>query len=236
MIFTLPRHNQALLIRKSKRAKRFLLRFNQHNQCELVIPHRYTFKQASRFLASNETKVYELLQSLHKRRRVQPYINLSTHFRTPLSTIHLQQGEYEKAHTLSQEKSWTILIPAHIPIENELLQAAIKLEINAILKKESAQYLPERLTCLSSRHQLPFRSVSIRNNKTVWGSCSQHNRINLNQQLMRLPAHLIDYILLHELAHVKEKNHGKDFWLLLARLDPHARENAKELKKYSPHL
>ena len=73
----------------------------------------------------------------------------------------------------------------------------------------------------------------VKNIKTRWGSCSSLNNINLNLHLMRLPDHLIDYVILHELAHTKEKNHGKSFWNLVDSLVMDLKEMKKELKTYS---
>lgn len=106
---------------------------------------------------------------------------------------------------------------------------------NAIeaLRFEAKKILPDRVKELSQRHNLGYKKVFIKNLKSRWGSCSAENNINLNLHLMRLPEKLIDYVILHELAHTKEKNHGKNFWNLLSSLVFDARELNRELKKYS---
>ncbi len=78
-----------------------------------------------------------------------------------------------------------------------------------------------------------FNKITIRNQRTRWGSCSAKNNINLNIHLSRLPQHLCDYVLLHELVHTKVKNHGKDFWKELDKTtNSKARLLDKELGKY----
>ena len=72
----------------------------------------------------------------------------------------------------------------------------------------------------------------MRNSKTRWGSCSYENNINLNLHLMRLPNHLIDYVILHELVHTKIKNHSKDFWNLLDVVTGNAKNLDRELKNH----
>ena len=94
-------------------------------------------------------------------------------------------------------------------------------------------YLPNRLKELADLHGLTYNKVSVRNTKTRWGSCSYHNNISLNLHLMRLPDHLIDYVLLHELAHTKVKNHSIDFWSYLEKLMKGSRGFDKELKKFN---
>ena len=98
---------------------------------------------------------------------------------------------------------------------------------------EAKNYLPNRVNELASKHGLIYKKVKINNAKTRWGSCSGTNNINLTLQLMRLPNHLIDYVLLHELAHTKVKNHSVTFWNFLDTLtDNNAKKLDKELKTY----
>jgi predicted metal-dependent hydrolase len=101
------------------------------------------------------------------------------------------------------------------------------------LRKKAKNYIPERVQQLSERHNLKYKQVFVKNLKSRWGSCSSANNINLNLHLMKLPEYLIDYVILHELAHTKEKNHGKNFWNLLDILTGNAKLLDKELKKHS---
>lgn len=101
------------------------------------------------------------------------------------------------------------------------------------LRLEAKNYLPERVKMLSQKHALSYKKVFIKNLKSRWGSCSAKNNINLNLHLMRLPCQLIDYVILHELAHTQEKNHGRNFWNLLNSLVINAKELDKELKSHS---
>ncbi len=75
--------------------------------------------------------------------------------------------------------------------------------------------MPHRVQHLSDLHGFTYGKLSFRNQKTRWGSCSFHNNISLNIQLMRLPLHLIDYVIIHELCHTVHKNHSAKFWQLV---------------------
>ncbi len=91
----------------------------------------------------------------------------------------------------------------------------------------------DRMDHFSKKHNLPYRRAAFRCQKTKWGSCSSQNNISLNINIAFLPRHLQDYILLHELCHIRHKNHSKRFW---AQLDHYcgsrARELAGELKNH----
>ena len=94
--------------------------------------------------------------------------------------------------------------------------------------------MPERLEKLATQAGLTYSGLSIKNMKSQWGSCSYVNNINLSLHLMKLNDDLIDYVIMHELCHTVEKNHGKGFWNLLESLMPGANELDRSLKKYHP--
>jgi predicted metal-dependent hydrolase len=100
--------------------------------------------------------------------------------------------------------------------------------------KHARNKIVSRLYDLSERYDLPFERVMIRNQKTRWGSCSARNAISLNIKLARLPEDLMDYVILHELAHTKIKGHDKRFWNLLGQISKDALKLRKELRRYSP--
>lgn len=88
--------------------------------------------------------------------------------------------------------------------------------------------LKNRLRELANIHGFKYKKVSIRNQKTRWGSCSNLNNINLNINLVSLTQELMDYVILHELVHTEIKNHSKKYW---ARLDTCVGGRAKEIDK-----
>lgn len=85
-----------------------------------------------------------------------------------------------------------------------------------------------RLRELAAQHGFCYRNAGIRNQKSRWGSCSSKNNISLNIHLLNLPAHLRDYVILHELVHTEHKNHSRRFW---SRLDEVVGGKSKTLRK-----
>ena len=98
--------------------------------------------------------------------------------------------------------------------------------------KYASNYLLNRLDVLAQLHGFRYNRVSIRNQKTRWGSCSSKNNISLNKKILYLPPELIDYVLLHELVHTKIKNHGKEFWRELDKMVPKSKKVDKRLQNY----
>ncbi|MDB5164124.1 MAG: hypothetical protein JWS12_742 [Candidatus Saccharibacteria bacterium] len=126
--------------------------------------------------------------------------------------------------------------PAAQALTTATVQAAAHKAALRALRDEAEQLLPRRLRELATHNELPFKSASVRQLKTRWGSCSSQQHITLNYYLMQLPWPLIDYVLVHELVHTKHMNHGPEFWELMERLIPSARTVRKQLKAYRPWL
>ncbi len=88
-----------------------------------------------------------------------------------------------------------------------------------------------RLNYYADTFLLPYRQVRLKTQKTLWGSCSSANNINLNYLLIQAPMSVIDYVIVHELAHTKIKNHSKDFWQLVESILPNYKASKNWLKE-----
>tara|TARA_B100001250_G_scaffold36730_1_gene29395 strand:+ start:2276 stop:2824 length:549 start_codon:yes stop_codon:yes gene_type:complete len=112
------------------------------------------------------------------------------------------------------------------------LQLQKKKKLPEIDRKVARKILCRRIGELAQLHNFVYNRVSIRKQKTRWGSCSSKNNINLNANLLHLPSELMDYVLLHELVHTRVKDHSKDFWNELNTIVPNARQVDRRLKDY----
>lgn len=97
---------------------------------------------------------------------------------------------------------------------------------------EARDLLIERLAKLATRNGFSFNRVSVRRQKTRWGSCSGCNNISLNMRTVLLPDRLRDYVILHELVHTKIKHHGSAFWRALDRLVGNSKNLDAQLRSY----
>ena len=100
------------------------------------------------------------------------------------------------------------------------------------IDKKKQEKLEKRLYELAQKYDFKYNKLSIRSQKTRWGSCSSKNNISLNMKLLHLPDNLIDYILLHELVHTRVKNHSINFWNELETVVPNARNVDRQLREY----
>lgn len=151
-------------------------------------------------------------------------------FRLKLETSPL------KNFTVSmRDETVVIACPAHADFTTERVQTLVKNAVMRAMRKKAEEYLPPLVQYWSSLFDLPYNKVTISKARSRWGSCSSKRDISLSFYLMLLPAHLIDYVILHELAHTREMNHGPKFWELLNQLtDGKALALRKELRMHRP--
>ncbi len=97
-------------------------------------------------------------------------------------------------------------------------------------KEQTRAFVHDRLQVLNQPYCFDYKRVSIRNQRTRWGSCSKKGNLNFNYRIASLPPHLADYIIVHELCHLREFNHSQTFWDLVARTMPNHRHLRRELR------
>ena len=94
------------------------------------------------------------------------------------------------------------------------------------------QYIPQRAAYFAAKMGVSYNRITIREQKTRWGSCSGKGNLNFNWKLMLMPREILDYVVVHELAHRKEMNHSPRFWQIVEAELPDYRERRAYLKKY----
>ncbi len=100
--------------------------------------------------------------------------------------------------------------------------------------KEKARLLVlNKINHLNKIYNFKYKRVNIKNQKTLWGSCSSAGNLNFNYKIIYLPNELASYIVVHELCHLKEMNHSQRFWNLIAISIPNYKNIRKELKRYN---
>lgn len=105
--------------------------------------------------------------------------------------------------------------------------------VDRFYKTESLRYIPDIVETWARKMNVEYKSLSFRKTKRQWGSCSSSNSLSLNTMMMKLPPDIIQYIVIHELAHIKHKHHQKPFWQFVEKYDPDYKMHIKELKNYT---
>ena len=177
----------------------------------------------------------KIIRSNRKTLAIQINPDLSVTVRAPM---YAPQSDIERI--LREKKGW---IQKHIEKIRE--QEANKKEIqgesvkseyltNEEIKKladKALQHIPKRVSYFAKQIGVTYGKITIRNQKTRWGSCSSKGNLNFNCLLMLTPPEVIDYVVVHELCHRKEMNHSGAFWAEVEKVLPDYKEQVKWLKE-----
>ena len=116
-------------------------------------------------------------------------------------------------------------------IANSIEPDFLSLSIKKWYKNKFKEIALPRVAYFANKHNLMVNQVRIKNQKTMWGSCSSKNNINLNYLLLMAPMGVIDYVIVHELVHTIHRNHSTDFWDSVESIMPEFQEHKRWLKK-----
>jgi len=145
-------------------------------------------------------------------------------------------GESHPLHLIVYDKKRTKLkfdgdiFTMYYSVYDELI---FQRHIDHFYKEEAKQHLPTLVVQWSTTMGLQVNDISFRKTKRQWGSCSAKNNLSFNTMMMKLPLDVIQYIIVHELAHIKHKHHQKSFWQLVERYLPDYKIQVKELKNFT---
>lgn len=216
-----------LIIRVSPRAKSLVFR-TKRDAVYVSVPPGTTTNEVKRAVESLRKKLLAARQ-----RQERPLIDLTYEINADYFKLTLVSGEKDRFLANSSLGVMQVVCPPHADFADEDLQNWLRKVIEESLRRNAKEILPARLELLSKQAGLPYTSVKINSSQGRWGSCSARKNINLSYFLLLLPAHLIDYVLLHELCHTREMNHSERFWALLNQLTGgKALQLRKELRGY----
>lgn len=216
-----------LFVRVNVRARRMTFR-TKEDGIYVTVPSGTSVKEL-------KNAIEELRPRLKaaKQKQARPLIDLNYRIDTEFFKLSLVSGERERFLSRSELGEMQIICPPDADFSDEALQDWLHKVVAEGLRRNAKIILPSRLYMLSTQHNLPYKSVKINSSSGRWGSCSGRGDINLSYFLVLLPKHLIDYVLLHELSHTREMNHGERFWALLNQMsDGKALALRDELKHY----
>ena len=143
-------------------------------------------------------------------------------------TLEIAEKHPGKPEVLVYEDTVTVYISQGLPDEDR--KQVVKEALIKWYRKHFSEIVNERVEKYSLQLKAVPCRVVIKDQKTMWGSCSKKGNINLNWKLVMAPVKIIDYVVVHELCHLKFMNHSKEFWNLVASVLPNCHESRKWLK------
>ena len=217
----------------SATAKYIRISLKPHGSVRVTVPKRASIQQAMSFVEQKTDWILRVQSRMAAHGNQRIVFTPDSVFSTQSHRLQLLPWKSEKFRAQLTKEFLNIFYPYGADIQSEQSQEIIRGYIISTLKKEAKEYLPQRTEQLAAAHGFTYRGVTVKNVSSRWGSCSSTNHINLNIHLVRLPHHLSDYVILHELTHTVHKNHGALFWQSLdAVTSGKAKQLAAEMKSY----
>ncbi len=218
---------------KNKRARRLSVAISYLSGIKVTVPYSMSFRNAEKFVVDKKSWIKKNLDKIQKIKDKNTLFDSDTEYSTKEHNLKVIAHEKNTIKIIIKNKQIYVFYPIYADVKDERVQNAIRKAVIEAWRIEAKEYLPARVKELADKYGFKCNKISVRNAKTRWGSCSSANNINLNLQLMRLPQHLTDYIILHELVHTVHKNHGKSFWSLLNDVTGNAKGLNREMKDYN---
>lgn len=222
-----------VLFEISKKATRLRIKLKPFEPVKVVVPANMHPKEALDFVDANRQWILDNISKVKEKENDLTIFDESTQFKTRSFSLAIKKSPLSNIRMQLKNGLLCIEYPAHMSVQAATVQENIRYGIEEAMRVSAKNYLPRRMYELAQQHGFTYNQVFIKNLKSRWGSCSYVNNINLNLHLMRLPDHLIDSVILHELCHTVEKNHGRGFWALMHKVtNGKAKLWDKEMKHY----
>jgi predicted metal-dependent hydrolase len=216
-----------LWLARHPRARRYVLRLRRDGIARVTIPRGGSAAEARRFVERNLPWLERQLlrQALHPTGPRSWGVGSEIFFRGRLVRLEAVAGEGN-----------TIALEAERVRVAGVAGEDLRPDVERHLWRLAARELPPRVLELARPHQYQVRRITVRNQRSRWGSCSRRGTVSLNWRLVQAPEFVRDYIILHELAHLRHPNHSRRFWDEVARLCPGFAQAEAWLKEHSALL
>jgi len=214
----------------SKRAKYIRIKLSQQGDLSVTLPAFTKISLAHEFIFSKRIWIEKNLSKVTvQAKNVLPealHLRLLEETWTVLYTeVH---GSFITDMKVKEQQNHIIEVRGNAKQINDSVLVAKRL--NQWCKKKAQKIFNTMLQELAELHGFHYQRLSIRAQKTRWGSCSHQKNINLNCKLLFMPEEVVKYVIIHELCHTIEMNHSSRFWTLVEECDPQYKSHKNQLK------
>ena len=215
-------------VRRSSRSRSMRASIAPNGTLRVAVPSYAPLFMVKRMIHSSRTELRKLISS-------RPKITLTDGMQVGKShSLHVRNGVSTSVRITGQQLILS-LGPSDDLADDHIIHM-VREHMRRLLRKEAKAHLPRRIAHLAQQHGYRYEKLRFTHASSRWGSCSSTGTISLNIALMNLPFELIDYVLLHELAHTVHMNHSKDFWAELSRGDSAFKAHKAQLRQYNPDI
>ena len=215
-------HRLPLKIRRNRQARRICLRYSPtEHSVSLTLPQRVRLQEGYRFLNEKYDWLNETLNQAPKQRKLRPGITIPI-----LGKPHKLRHDPDMPRSVKRTQGELIVSGPYKTHAPRRIQDALK----ALVRKEIQQMVEDKAALLGKKHG----RITIRDTKTRWGSCSSEGNLSFCWRLVFAPREVLEYVVSHEIAHLKHMDHSPAFWATVEKLCP-AYEAPKEWLRINAH-
>jgi predicted metal-dependent hydrolase len=212
-------------LRRSPRAKHVRLHITPVEGLVVVVPLRFDANRVPDLLDAKRGWIDRKLATI-ERVEVDLALPETIELKAIGETCHVDYRPTPSVRVSAREHGSALILRGVVD-DNTKCRAALQ----RWLARQAKYTLVPWLEKLSDVHDLLFRKVTVRGQKTRWGSCSSKGTISINYQLLFLDPELVNCVLIHELCHTRHLNHGPKFWELVEQFEPNHRELHRRLRE-----
>lgn len=211
------------------RSRTLKVKVEANGQVVVVTPPRFPLPKIEQFVQEHMPWI----------RQTQEKIALRRQHTTPPNTVSIFGKNYQQEVVFSRDLPVGVHIQGRKLIINTIngepgkpSVAEATTQLDRFLKQTAEKYIVPRTHQLADAMGISFGRITLRNQKTRWGSCSSQGNLNFNWRLVQYAPSVIDYVIIHELAHRREMNHSHRFWRIVREFDPAYEEHRRWLRRH----
>ena len=209
------------------RARRLTMRVNGEGQVVITTPRYTPLRVIERFVSEHQHWITAQKQLVASKPSPETRTEVMIFGKT-----YQKQIKFSRQHQVGIRISQDSLILNPADSQTTKWGEKEKRQLHRFLKHTAEHYISPRANQLGKLMDINFNSITLREQKTRWGSCSSKGNLNFNWRLVHYRPEIIDYVIIHELAHRTHMNHSAKFWHLVEKYDPEYRKHRGFLKRH----
>lgn len=217
-------------VKTSSRARRIRLELSGESGLTVVVPKSFSgevgglLRGKRRWVLGNLRRLKQAASALTNGRLKQP------------NTLLYLGQPYKAVVSRDQHKGDSVVLDGESLLISLAPQSRLEQVVEDWYRKQAEKLIRQRADSLSGTLEVTYHKITIRRARTRWGSCSDKGNLSFNWKLVMVPETVVDYVIIHELAHLKEPNHSRSFWRLVEEHCPRWREYRAWLKEHQAEL
>jgi len=214
-------------IRKSRRAKNIRISFEDGDSLAVTLPYKFHIQKAEFALFEHKNWILRKLEESQTKKKIPPPFLLTDGALLPILDktypLSLSVQNKKKARWYFQHNTLNVTAP-------QLTPSIISRGVVHWYRTMALLFLEDRVPYWAAKINVSPKNIRAKNQHTLWGSCSKRSNLNFNWRILLLSNQAADYLIIHELSHLKEMNHSPRFWQLVQQYCPEYKTYKAELK------